>query len=98
MNGYSPPADGDSNTGPGVLGIVGGVFGTSLLLYLLRIYTRLRPTNRWISSDSIVSLAVVSATSTQGGERICMLTTRAGNGNHRFFAVRGCYHRGTWTS
>jgi hypothetical protein len=68
MSGYSPPADGDTSTGPGVLAIVGGVLGTSLLLYLLRIYTRLHPTNRLNSSDYIISLAVVNATPTHGKE------------------------------
>jgi hypothetical protein len=66
MDGHSRPADGDSSTGPSVLAIFGGVLGTSLLLYLLRMYTRLRPTNRLNSSDYIVSLAVVSAISTHG--------------------------------
>ncbi|PVH68255.1 hypothetical protein DL98DRAFT_632920 [Cadophora sp. DSE1049] len=58
MDGRSRPADGDSSTGPGVLAIFGGVFCTTLLLYLLRIYTRLRPKNRLNSSDYVVSLAV----------------------------------------
>jgi hypothetical protein len=68
MSGYSPPADGDTSTAPGVLAVVGSVLGTSLLLYLLRIYTRLHPTNRLNSSDYIISLAVVSAISTHGEE------------------------------
>jgi len=34
-------------------------FGTSLLLYLLRIYARLHPTRRLNSSDYVISLAVV---------------------------------------
>jgi hypothetical protein len=68
MTQYSLPVDGDSSTGPGVLAIVGGVFGTSLLLFFLRIYTRLRPTKRLSSSDYILSLAVVSVISTHSEE------------------------------
>jgi hypothetical protein len=59
-------AGGDSSTGPGIVAILGGVLGPSLLLYLLRMYTRLRPTPRLNSSDYIISLAVVSATSIRG--------------------------------
>lgn len=68
MTQYSLPVGGDSSTGPAVLAIIGGVFGTSLLLYLLRIYTRLRPTKRLNSSDYILSLAVVSVISTHSEE------------------------------
>jgi hypothetical protein len=68
MKGYSRPADGDSSTGPAILATLGAVLGTSLLLYLLRMYTRVRPTNRLNSSDYIVSLAVVRTLSIHGEE------------------------------
>jgi hypothetical protein len=68
MTYYSLPVDGDTSTGPGVLAVIGGVFGTSLLLYLLRIYARLHPTRRLNSSDYVISLAVVSVLSTYSEE------------------------------
>ncbi|KAH7146073.1 hypothetical protein EDB81DRAFT_933824 [Dactylonectria macrodidyma] len=54
----SPP-DGDTSTAPVVLGILGVVLGLAFLLYLTRIYTRVRPTYKLNFSDYAISVAFV---------------------------------------
>jgi len=58
MDQRSLPSNDNSSIGPEFLAILGSVFFTSLLLYVLRIYARLRPSNRLNSSDYVISLAV----------------------------------------
>ena len=68
MDQRSLPSNDNSSIGPEFLAILGSVFFTSLLLYVLRIYARLRPSNRLNSSDYVISLAVVSRVVISGEE------------------------------
>jgi hypothetical protein len=56
-----PPADGNTtNATPGVEGL-SSLLALALILYGLRMYTRIRPTFKLAASDYIVSVALVGA-------------------------------------
>jgi hypothetical protein len=63
MEGSQPPADGNtSNATPGIVG-VSCLFTVALIVYGVRMYTRIRPTFKLATPDYLVSVALVSTCS-----------------------------------